>query len=152
MNAQEWIDRYVNAVGSALPVRERGDVEAEIRSLIQDELEARDVTNLEDADEATVLADIRKRDERDSSRSTSPLQQAEDRNLAGRAPAALALPVPAEIALVGLDLTAHEAGFRSRQLCENDFAQLVKEQDRGVAVYPGQFGGRPRRRARTEVL
>lgn len=56
MNAQEWIDRYVNAVGSALPVRERGDVEAEIRSLIQDELEARDVTNLEDADEATVLA------------------------------------------------------------------------------------------------
>lgn len=29
-------------------------------------------------DEATVLADIRKRDERDSSRSTSPLQQAED--------------------------------------------------------------------------
>ena len=56
MNAQEWIDRYVNAVGGALPVRERGDVEAEIRSLIQDELEARDVTNLEDADEATVLA------------------------------------------------------------------------------------------------
>jgi cytidylate kinase len=31
-----------------------------------------------DGDEATVLADIRKRDERDSSRSTSPLKQADD--------------------------------------------------------------------------
>lgn len=31
-----------------------------------------------DGDEATVLADIRKRDERDSSRSASPLKQAED--------------------------------------------------------------------------
>ncbi len=56
MNAQEWIDRYVNAVGGALPVRERGDVEAEIRSLIQDELEARGVANLDGADEPTVLA------------------------------------------------------------------------------------------------
>ncbi len=56
MNAQEWIDRYVNAVGAALPVRERGDVEAEIRSLIQDELEARGVTDLAAADEPTVLS------------------------------------------------------------------------------------------------
>lgn len=55
MNAQEWINRYVNAVGAALPVRERGDVEAEIRSLIQDELEARGVAGLDGADESTVL-------------------------------------------------------------------------------------------------
>jgi hypothetical protein len=55
MNAQEWIDRYVNAVGEALPLRERGDVEAEIRSLLQDELEARGVA-LDDPDEQTVLS------------------------------------------------------------------------------------------------
>jgi cytidylate kinase len=34
-----------------------------------------------DGDEATVLADIRKRDERDSSRSASPLKQADDARL-----------------------------------------------------------------------
>lgn len=34
MKAQEWIDRYVFAVGEALPLHERKDVEAEIRSLI----------------------------------------------------------------------------------------------------------------------
>lgn len=55
MNAQEWIDRYVNAVGEALPARGRGDVEAEIRSLIQDELEARN-TDPNSPDEQTVLA------------------------------------------------------------------------------------------------
>ncbi|HQY92489.1 hypothetical protein [Caldilinea sp.] len=55
MNAQEWIDRYVDAVGEALPVRERGDVEAEIRSLIQDELEARGA-DLESLDEQMVLS------------------------------------------------------------------------------------------------
>jgi hypothetical protein len=55
MNAQEWIDRYVNAVGEALPLRERGDVEAEIRSLIQDELEARGA-ELGNPDEQTVLS------------------------------------------------------------------------------------------------
>ncbi len=56
MNAQEWIDRYVNAVGVALPVRERADVEAEIRSLIQDELEARGVSDLGEVDEPAVLS------------------------------------------------------------------------------------------------
>jgi hypothetical protein len=55
MNAQEWIDRYVYAVGEALPVRERGDVDAEIRSLIQDELEARGA-DLESLDEQMVLS------------------------------------------------------------------------------------------------
>lgn len=55
MNAQEWTDRYVNAVGEALPARERGDVEAEIRSLIQDELEARNADPTY-PDEQTVLA------------------------------------------------------------------------------------------------
>lgn len=56
MKAQEWIDRYVNTVGNALPVRERGDVEAEIRSLIQDELEARGVSDLGEVDEPAVLS------------------------------------------------------------------------------------------------
>lgn len=55
MNAQEWMDRYVYAVGEALPLRERGDVEAEIRSLIQDELEARGAT-LDDPNEQVVLS------------------------------------------------------------------------------------------------
>lgn len=55
MNAQEWIDRYVYAVGEALPPRERGDVEAEIRSLIQDELEARGA-DLGNPDEQAVLS------------------------------------------------------------------------------------------------
>ncbi len=55
MKAQEWIDRYVYAVGEALPIHERKDVEAEIRSLIQDELDARSNGAAVDVDEATVL-------------------------------------------------------------------------------------------------
>jgi len=55
MKAQEWIDRYVFAVGEALPLHERKDVEAEIRSLIHDELDARRNDATEDVNEATVL-------------------------------------------------------------------------------------------------
>ncbi|MFN3979163.1 MAG: hypothetical protein ACK4SA_02105 [Caldilinea sp.] len=55
MKAQEWIDRYVFAVGEALPIHERKDVEAEIRSLIHDELDARSNGAAEDVNEAVVL-------------------------------------------------------------------------------------------------
>lgn len=55
MKAQEWIDRYVQAVGEALPARERGDVQAEIRSLLQDEMEARRGSDLDVTEEQTVL-------------------------------------------------------------------------------------------------
>lgn len=55
MKAQEWIERYVYAVGEALPIHERKDVEAEIRSLIHDELDARSNGVTGDMDEATVL-------------------------------------------------------------------------------------------------
>jgi hypothetical protein len=39
-NPNEWIDRYVNAVGRLMPAKQRADVEQEIRSLIGDELDA----------------------------------------------------------------------------------------------------------------
>lgn len=55
MKAQEWIDRYVFAVGEALPIHERKDVEAEIRSLIHDELDSRSNGAAEDVNEAVVL-------------------------------------------------------------------------------------------------
>ncbi len=56
MKAQEWIERYVYAVGEALPLQERNDVQAEIRSLIQDELDARQPSDAAEVDETTVLS------------------------------------------------------------------------------------------------
>lgn len=38
--AMEWLDRYVNAVGEALPNRQRADIETEIRANLIDELES----------------------------------------------------------------------------------------------------------------
>ena len=40
MTTQEWIDRYVAEVGRMLPERNRADVEKEIRSLLQDAVDA----------------------------------------------------------------------------------------------------------------
>jgi hypothetical protein len=40
MSPQKWIDRYVAEVGRMLPERNRADVEKEIRSLLQDALDA----------------------------------------------------------------------------------------------------------------
>jgi CMP/dCMP kinase len=53
-----------------------------------------------DGDEATVLADIRKRDERDSSRSASPLKQAEDAHLLDTTNLDVEAAVAAAIAIV----------------------------------------------------
>ena len=39
MNANEMIDRYVHAVGQHLPSKMRGDIEQELRSLLQDTLD-----------------------------------------------------------------------------------------------------------------
>ena len=39
MQPKEWVDRYVNEVGRRLPGKQRGDVEMEMRSLIEDELD-----------------------------------------------------------------------------------------------------------------
>jgi hypothetical protein len=57
----EWIDRYVNEVGRRLPLKEREDVEREIRSLIEDEVMGRLDTSAGEGvaqpdGEATVLA------------------------------------------------------------------------------------------------
>ncbi len=52
--SQEWIDRYVREVGRQLPARKQTDTEMEIRSLIEDEVEAR-VADGAARDEATVL-------------------------------------------------------------------------------------------------
>ncbi|MBW7881811.1 MAG: hypothetical protein H3C34_04100 [Caldilineaceae bacterium] len=60
MEATEWIDRYVAAVGRLLPERERADVEMEIRSLIQDELEDAGAYDLTETDEETALAVLQK--------------------------------------------------------------------------------------------
>jgi CMP/dCMP kinase len=53
-----------------------------------------------DGDEATVLADIRKRDERDSSRSASPLKQADDAHLLDTTDLNVEAAVAAAIAIV----------------------------------------------------
>ncbi|MBU2600915.1 MAG: hypothetical protein KKA32_01930 [Actinobacteria bacterium] len=55
MRPAEWIDRYVTAVGGALPAKKAGDAELEIRSLIHDGLEAAGFPDPEQADEETVL-------------------------------------------------------------------------------------------------
>lgn len=39
MQAKEWIERYVSEVGRRLPGKQRADVEQEMRSLIEDELD-----------------------------------------------------------------------------------------------------------------
>jgi hypothetical protein len=57
----EWIDRYVNEVGRRLPANQRGDVQREIRSLIEDEVAGQLEVNAEQGTgkpdaEATVLA------------------------------------------------------------------------------------------------
>ncbi len=53
-----------------------------------------------DGDEATVLADIRKRDERDSNRSASPLKQADDAHLLDTTNLDVEQAVAAAIAIV----------------------------------------------------
>jgi cytidylate kinase len=53
-----------------------------------------------DGDEATVLADIRKRDERDSTRSASPLKQADDAHLLDTTELNVEAAVAAAIAVV----------------------------------------------------
>ena len=53
-----------------------------------------------DGDEATVLADIRKRDERDSNRSASPLKQADDAHLLDTTNLDVEAAVAAAIAIV----------------------------------------------------
>jgi cytidylate kinase len=53
-----------------------------------------------DIDEATVLADIRKRDERDSNRSASPLKQADDAHLLDTTSLDVEAAVAAAIAIV----------------------------------------------------
>lgn len=53
-----------------------------------------------ETDDATVLADIRKRDERDSSRSTSPLKQADDAHLLDTTQMNVEQAIKAAIAIV----------------------------------------------------
>jgi hypothetical protein len=57
MSPQQWIDRYVAEVGRVLPERNRADVEKEIRSLLQDALDA-ETAGAEPTDEQ-VLAILR---------------------------------------------------------------------------------------------
>lgn len=59
MKSTQWVDRYVAEVGRKLPAVKRADVEMEIRSLIQDELETLPAGD-EKAAEAATLALLRK--------------------------------------------------------------------------------------------
>lgn len=62
-NPNEWIDRYVDAVGRLMPAKQRADVEQEIRSLIGDELDAAlppDAPLDAPPDEETVFGVLRK--------------------------------------------------------------------------------------------
>jgi hypothetical protein len=51
----ELIDLYVNEVGQHLPVKQRADLEAEIRSLVEDTVEGRSQAEGRPADEAMVM-------------------------------------------------------------------------------------------------
>ncbi len=82
----------------------------------------------------------------------APLQQPEDRNLAGGGEAALAFPRPAGIALVDLDLCGQQFRRFGRSALGDALSQPVEEQGRRMPVDPGQRGGRPRRRAGDEML
>ena len=62
MQPKEWIDRYVNEVGRRLPGKQRADVELEMRSLIEDELDALERT-AEEPDVLAVLAQFGPPDE-----------------------------------------------------------------------------------------
>lgn len=77
-------------------------------------------------------------------------EQPEDRRLAGRAAAAHALAMAAEVALVDLDLAGE--GLGRPRAGEDDLAQLAIEQDRAVAMDARQLRRHPRRRASHEVL
>ena len=54
----ELIERYVHQVGRYLPPKERADIEAELRSLIQDMLDDRYPETPSQADVASVLAEL----------------------------------------------------------------------------------------------
>src|SRR5262245_33242749 len=54
----QWIDRYVSEVGRMLPAGKRADVELEIRSLIEEEVDARAGSDSRPSDE-TVLDVLR---------------------------------------------------------------------------------------------
>jgi hypothetical protein len=56
----ELVERYVHQVGRYLPKKERADIEAELRSLIQDQLDDRFGGSPSQADVATVLAEFGK--------------------------------------------------------------------------------------------
>jgi hypothetical protein len=81
-----------------------------------------------------------------------PLEQPEHRHLASRPASTLALAVTAKVALVHLDLASQQLGGLGCQGIEDHLAQLVIEQDRGVAVDAGNLGRRTRRRSRAEIL
>ena len=68
------------------------------------------------------------------------LEQAKDRHLAGGATAALALPRAAKVALVRLNLAAHQSGCLRCQPGVDHLAQLVVEEDRGVAAHACDVG------------
>jgi hypothetical protein len=54
----ELVERYVHQVGRYLPKKDRADIEAELRSLIQDQLDDRFAGAPSQADVATVLAEM----------------------------------------------------------------------------------------------
>jgi hypothetical protein len=54
----ELVERYVHQVGRYLPKKERADIEAELRSLIQDQLDDRFQASPTEADIASVLAEF----------------------------------------------------------------------------------------------
>ena len=57
----------------------------------------------------------------------SPLQEAENRNLACCTAPSLALAATTKVAFIHFDLAAHEPGLRRRQLVENHFTELVEK-------------------------
>ena len=62
-------------------------------------------------------------------------QKPEDGNFPRRSSASLALADTTEITLVHFDLTSHQVRRFRRQIDGNDLSQLVKKQDRRVAIH-----------------
>ena len=76
---------------------------------------------------------------------TIPLQKPKDWNFACRTSASFTLSPAAEITFIHLDFTAHHGRFIADNFFVDGLAKLVKKEDRGVAIYTRQFGGRTRR-------
>lgn len=101
---------------------------------------ALEAVGIDDAVRLYLLADDRNKRVRtgvwhdDNIDLVGSLEQPEHRNFTSRAAPAIAFAMTAEIAFVNLYPARHQLGCLGIQCLENNLAQLVVKQDRGVAI------------------